>query len=74
MARETIRLVAHRHGLRATFLPKPFPELPSNGTTLQIYLDGQDSPDGEYGIPSLQTSFMAGILSHLPALTLLTTP
>lgn len=73
-ARETIRLVAHRQGLRATFLPKPFPDLPGNGAPLQVYLDCQNSPEGAYGISAGQASFMSGVLAHLPALTLLTTP
>jgi glutamine synthetase len=77
--RETVRAIALRHGLRATFLPKPFAASAGSGAHLHLSLwrDGANvtpSPAGPGGLSATGRSFLAGILDHLPALMALTTP
>jgi glutamine synthetase len=76
--RETVRAVAGRRGLDASFAPKPWPDQPGNGCHLHFSAwnrNGQncfadcDAPDG---ISVLGRRFMAGVLEHLPALLALT--
>jgi glutamine synthetase len=75
--RETVRGVAIKHGLIASFLPKILAEQAGNGCHLHLSLwqneqnitgngSGQLSPTAQH--------FIAGILEHLPALMALTTP
>jgi len=75
--RETVKAVALHHGLRATFIPKPFENEAGSGCHLHLSLwrNGTDLiPDGSGGLSGTARSFAAGILSHLTALMALTTP
>lgn len=74
--RETVRAVAARHGLHATFLPKVFPDAAGSGCHLHLSLwqDGRNLMIGEDGLSELGQRFVAGVLHHLPALMALTTP
>ena len=79
--RETARGVAARHGLFASFAPKPFPDQAGNGShihwSLRRIKDGKNhfhDPDGRYGLSEAGHAFMAGVLAHLPALVALTAP
>jgi glutamine synthetase len=77
--RETVRGVAHTHGLIASFLPKIFADRAGSGAHLHFSLwDGSSNVTGDPGQPgaisSQAASFVAGILAHLPALMALTTP
>jgi glutamine synthetase len=77
--RETVRGVALRHNLRASFLPKLFENQAGSGCHLHLSLwqDGQNIlPDlTQPGtLSSTAQAFVAGILWHLPALMALTTP
>jgi glutamine synthetase len=77
--RETVRDVASRHGLVASFAPKPWPDQAGNGCHLHWSGWNRDltvnrfhdagSPDGLSG---LARQFTAGVLEHLPALVALT--
>ena len=77
--RETIRGVAHRHGLVASFAPKPWPDNAGNGGHVHFSLwEGNRNrfydatrPDG---LSDLARSFIAGVLAHLPGLCGLTAP
>jgi len=76
--RETVRAVALRHGLRASFLPKVFADQAGSGCHLHLSLwkNGQNlmpSADGP-GLSALGKSMVAGLLQHLIALMALTTP
>ena len=78
-AREIIHAVALKHGLQATFLPKPFPEQAGSGlhTHFSLWQEGANHTcaAGEAWDLTPQTNaFMAGILNHLPALMAVTTP
>ncbi len=73
--------VAEKHGLRATFMPKPFPNLTGNGCHAHIsvwdatgsrnaFLDNSD----EMGLSGLGYHFLGGILAHAEGLAALTNP
>jgi len=76
--RETVRAVAQRHGLAASFAPRPWPDQPGNGC--HIHFSGWDrgsgnlfaDPAGPYGLSETCRRFVAGVLDHLPALLALT--
>lgn len=74
--RETVHAVAHQHGLLATFLPKPFPDRAGSGCHLHLSLwkDGRNVTDVSHNEDKTSAHFVAGLLSHLPALMALTTP
>ncbi|MGB3510028.1 MAG: glutamine synthetase family protein [Microcoleaceae cyanobacterium] len=77
--RETVRGVALKHGLTASFMPKIFADQAGNGCHLHLSLwEGEKNivPDSEGmgGVSKTARSFIAGILEHLPALMALTTP
>jgi len=79
LLRETVRAVAIRHGLWATFAPKPLPEQAGNGAHLHasLWADGANAfadPAGRYGLSELGFRFLAGVLAHLPGLCGLTVP
>jgi glutamine synthetase len=81
--RETVRAVAASHGLYASFAPKPFAEYIGNGMHIHLSLWNKDGRNifydpaaeaqaGSGGFSEQGLSFLAGVLSHLPALTSLT--
>jgi glutamine synthetase len=79
--RETVRAVAHRHGLWASLAPKPFLDQAGNGAHIHWSLwdvGGRRSrmhdPRGRFGVSALGYRFIAGVLEHLPALLALTCP
>ncbi|MGD1717394.1 glutamine synthetase family protein [Dapis sp. BLCC M172] len=77
--RETVRGVALKHGLTASFMPKIFADQAGNGCHLHLSLwQGGENivPDSDRKgeVSKTARSFIAGILEHLPALMALTTP
>ena len=79
--RETVRGTANKHGLLASFAPKPFPDQPGNGAHIHFSLwDAQFvknrlyDPEALYGLTPLARHFIGGVLAHLPALLALTCP
>jgi glutamine synthetase len=77
--RETVRGVANRHGLIASFLPKIFEDKAGSGCHLNFSLwrKGKNisgDPRQNTGISSEAGAFISGILDHLPALAGLTIP
>jgi glutamine synthetase len=79
--RETARGVALKHGLVASFAPKPFPDQAGNGAHIHVSLwrlsDGgnhfHDTHD-RYGLSEAAYGFIGGVMAHLPALVALTAP
>ena len=78
--RDTVRGVALRHGLLASFAPKPFPEQIGSGAHIHFSLW---DPDGrqravrrraDRGLSKTGRHFIAGVAEHLPALVALTAP
>lgn len=78
--RDTVRGVALRHGLYASFAPKPYPEQIGSGAHVHLSLwddQGRSSlydPAAPGGLSRLGRHFIAGVTEHLPALVALTTP
>ncbi|PYN95564.1 MAG: glutamine synthetase [Candidatus Rokuibacteriota bacterium] len=79
--RETTRGVAARHGLLASFAPKPFPDEAGNGAHIHFSLWGAGGEQnvfhhsgGRYGLSDIGFAFIGGVLAHLPALVALTAP
>ncbi|WP_030019012.1 type III glutamate--ammonia ligase [Streptomyces monomycini] len=79
--RHLVRLAAHRAGLVATFMPKPFGGLTGSGLHLHLSLwqdgrnvfEGPDDPHG-LGLSRRAYGFIAGVLDHAPGLMALTCP
>jgi glutamine synthetase len=76
--RETVRGVAARHGLQASFAPKPWADQAGNGCHLHFSAWSADGDGNRFyaedapGLSPLGRSFAAGVLEHLPALVALT--
>jgi glutamine synthetase len=74
------RSLAERHGLTASFQPKPFRELTGNGCHLHLSLWNREGrnlfhdPGGEHGLSPLACHFLGGLLEHAPALCAITNP
>ena len=76
-----VKSIAEKHGLRATFMPKPFPHLTGNGCHIHLSLwntkgDKNLFADkkGELGMSGLAYTFLGGMLKHAPALSAITNP
>ncbi|HEY0218740.1 MAG TPA: type III glutamate--ammonia ligase [Afipia sp.] len=76
-----VRSVAEKHGLRATFMPKPFPNLTGSGCHVHVsvwdeagksnkFLDEAD----EMGLSKQGYNFLGGIMKHAEALAAITNP
>jgi glutamine synthetase type III len=76
-----VKSIAEKHGLRATFMPKPFLHLTGNGCHMHasvwdktgkknLFLDKKD----ELGLSKLAHQFLGGVLHHAEALCALTNP
>ena len=76
-----VKAIAEKHGLRATFMPKPFINLTGNGchVHLSIWDNGrknnlfQDSKD-EKGLSPMAYHFIGGLIKHADALVAITNP
>src|SRR5262249_43711205 len=71
--------VAEKHGLRATFMPKPFANVIPNGCHAHVsvwrgetnlFLDDA----GELGLSQLAYHFLGGVLEHAASLAAITNP
>jgi glutamine synthetase len=72
--KEVLRALARRAGLVASFMPKPFTDLPGCGLHVHLGLDHMDGSnalegDRELGLSALALHFIGGLLAHAPALT-----
>lgn len=75
-----VKTIARRHGLHATFMPKPKAGVNGSGMHINMSLADQYGnnlfydPANELGLSRAAYQFMAGILAHMKGLTLLTNP
>ncbi|MBW4526771.1 MAG: type III glutamate--ammonia ligase [Phormidium tanganyikae FI6-MK23] len=76
-----VKSIAEKHGLRATFMPKPFAHLTGNGCHTHLSLwdnAGQENlfydPQGELGLSQLGYQFIAGVLHSAEALCAIVNP
>ncbi len=74
-----VRSIAETHGLRATFMPKPFADLTGNGCHVHVSLwNGGanlfDDPAGELGLSALAYSFIGGVIHSADAVAAIANP
>ena len=77
--KHVVKTYARRHGLHATFMPKPVFGINGSGmhTNMSLMKDGKNAffdPDKEYGLSDTALHFIAGILTHVKALTAVANP
>jgi glutamine synthetase len=79
--RDTVRGVALRHGLLASFAPKPFGDQIGSGAHVHFSLWDTGAtrsllydPAAAGGLSAAGRHFIAGVIEHLPALVALTAP
>ena len=74
-----VKTLTQRHGLYATFMPKPKMGVEGNSMHINMSLlhDGKNvffDPDDPYGLSREAYYFMGGIMKHAPALAAITNP
>lgn len=74
-----VKSIAEKHGLRATFMPKPFATLTGNGchTHVSVWKGSKNlfaDPKGPLGLSKLGYQFIAGLLNAGDAIAAITNP
>ena len=76
-----VKSIAEKHGLRATFMPKPFPHLTGSGCHMHISLWSPkthknlfEDEQGELGLSQLAYHFLGGVMHAAEGLTAITNP
>ena len=73
-----VRSIAEQHGMRATFMPKPFANLTGSGchAHVSVWRGGENAfkGDDDLGLSPLAHQFLGGIMAHAEALCALTNP
>ena len=75
-----VKSIAEKHGLRATFMPKPFANLTGNGCHVHASMWNKNGKnlfadaDGELGLSRLAYTFIGGVIHSAQALCALTNP
>ncbi len=74
-----VRTIAKRHGLHATFMPKPKSGINGSGMHINMSLskDGKnifDDPNGKLGLSQDAYYFIAGLMKHMEGMTAITNP
>ncbi len=76
-----VKSIAEKHGLRATFMPKPFAHLTGNGCHAHLSLwsaDGEANlfldADEEMGLSATAYHFLGGLVAHAEAMCAFTNP
>jgi glutamine synthetase len=74
-----VRSIAEKHGLRATFMPKPFIDLTGSGCHMHVSLwkgakNAFSDPKGELGVSGLGYNFIGGLIHNADALCAITNP
>ncbi len=77
--RLVVRTVAQRHGLHASFMPKPIFGINGSGMhTHQSLFRGSENvfydPDAQYELSDVALNYIAGIIEHVKAFTAITNP
>jgi glutamine synthetase len=74
-----VRTIAQRHGLHATFMPKPIFGINGSGMHLNQSLmqDGSNAffnPDASHQLSDVAMHYIAGLMDHIKAITAVTNP
>lgn len=77
--KHVVKTYARRNGLHATFMPKPVFGIAGSGmhTNMSLMKDGKNAfydPNDKYGLSETAYHFIAGILSHIKAITAVANP
>ncbi|MDP2872958.1 MAG: type I glutamate--ammonia ligase [Bacillota bacterium] len=77
--RLVVRTVAKKHGLHATFMPKPVFGINGSGmhTHVSLFRGGQNAffdPDAPHQLSRTAMQFMAGLMAHVRGFTAITNP
>jgi len=74
-----VKSIAEAHGMRATFMPKPFINLTGSGCHVHVSLwkkgkNAFSDPKGQLGVSTLGYNFIGGLIHNADALCALTNP
>lgn len=75
-----VKVIAQKHGLHATFMPKPISNINGSGMHLNLMLydlEGRNvfyDPEADMKLSETARHFMGGILNHAKAITAVTNP
>ena len=76
-----VKSIAEKHGLRATFMPKPFINLTGNGCHVHLSVwDGAGKKNlfhdtkGDLGLSPMAYQFLGGLIHHADSLVAITNP
>lgn len=74
-----VKTIAKRHGLYATFMPKPKYGMCGSGMhiNMSLFKDGKNAfvdENGENGLSDIAYSFIAGLMEHAKPITAITNP
>jgi glutamine synthetase len=74
-----VKTIARKHGLHATFMPKPLFGVNGSGMhcNLSLFRNGENAfydPNGDLQLSETAKQFIAGILKHAPNFTAVTNP
>lgn len=74
-----VKTIAEKHGLHATFMPKPVFGICGSGmhTNMSLFKDGKNAfydPDDELGLSPDAYAFIAGIMEHIKGITSFANP
>ncbi|KAF7297453.1 1,2-dihydroxy-3-keto-5-methylthiopentene dioxygenase [Mycena indigotica] len=72
--REIIVQIAAKHGLHATFVPRPFMYSAGSSAHAHISVHTANEQKSADGLSTHESQFLAGVLSHLRAIVALTLP
>ena len=74
-----VRTIAQRHGLHATFMPKPIYGISGSGMhcNISLFRNGQNAfydPDGDLQLSQVAYYFIGGLMAHARGMTAITNP
>ncbi len=77
--KHVVKTYARRHGLHATFMPKPVFGINGSGmhTNMSLMKDGKNAfydPNAELGLSETAMQFIAGVLAHVKGITAIANP
>lgn len=77
--KHVVKTYARRHGLHATFMPKPVFGICGSGmhTNMSLMKDGKNAfydPEDKYGLSETAYHFIAGLLAHVKGITAVSNP
>ena len=77
--RLTVKTIAKKYGMHATFMPKPIFGINGSGmhTNMSLMKEGKNAfydPDGDLGLSETASHFIAGLLKHVKEFTAISNP